>query len=322
MSVPRHNPRSKKIASADFKREIKTTVDADRAGGRLDRLVQELVGGSRSQIVGMLEQSCIERNGTVVGEGWLRLRAGDRVRIQYDSRQRYTPRPRPRSHHGFTVLFEDRDCIVVDKAPELLTIPTRRDERNTLVHEVSRYLKRSHQGREAFVVHRLDRGVSGVLVLGKAESIADALRDQFAGRKPDRRYIAIVAGHLKSAHGTFRSYLATDEDLNRFSTDDEEIGQLAVTHYRVLESLPDATLIEARLETGRRNQIRVHFAEAGHPVLGDPRYGGDAARHPRWRYGRIALHAKSLTFQHPLTNKKIRIESHYPSEMVRFLTEV
>lgn len=317
----RHKPKPPKATAADFLREISTKVDADHAGGRIDRLVQELVGGSRSQIAGMLEQGCVERNGGIVAEGWIRLREGDRVRIQYDTRQRYTPKPRPRSHHGFAVLFEDRDCIVVDKAPELLTVPTRREERNTLVHEVSRYLQRSHQGREAFVVHRLDRGVSGVLVLGKSEPVAAALRDQFAERKPDRRYLAIIAGHFDAKQGTFRSYLATDPDLNRFSTDDEEIGQLAVTHYRVLESLSDASLIEARLETGRRNQIRVHFAEAGHPVLGDPRYGGTTAHHPRWRYRRIALHAKSLSFRHPVSGKPMRIESHYPTELVRFLTE-
>src|SRR5205085_10943445 len=99
--------------------------------------------------------------------------------------------------------------------------------------------------------------------------------------KPEREYIALVAGRVENERGTFQSLLATDKDLNRFSTEDEAIGQLAITHYRVISRLADATLVQVRLETGRRNQIRVHFAEAGHPVLGDPRYQPELAAHRR-----------------------------------------
>src|SRR5438552_11740188 len=113
------------------------------------------------------------------------------------------------------------------------------------------------------------------------------MRDQFAARKPQRRYLALVVGNVPSAQGTVRSHLATDKELNRYSTDDESAGELAVTHYRVLRSWPGVTLVEVRLETGRRNQIRVHFAEMGHPVLGDRRYGAADAMHPGWPYRRL-----------------------------------
>jgi 23S rRNA pseudouridine1911/1915/1917 synthase len=107
--------------------------------------------------------------------------------------------------------------------------------------------------------------------------------------------------------------------LNRFSTDDESIGQLAITHYRVVAHLDGATVVQVRLETGRRNQIRVHFAEAGHPVLGDPRYEAELARHPRWPHQRLALHARLLGFEHPVTGQALRLESPLPAEFERFL---
>jgi 23S rRNA pseudouridine1911/1915/1917 synthase len=113
--------------------------------------------------------------------------------------------------------------------------------------------------------------------------------------------------------------LATNKDLTRFSTDDETIGQLAITHYRVVAYLDGATLMQVRLETGRRNQIRVHFAEAGHPVLGDPRYEPELAAHPRWRHERLALHARLLGFEQPITAQPLRFESPLPNEMEQFL---
>jgi 23S rRNA pseudouridine1911/1915/1917 synthase len=219
------------------------------------------------------------------------------------------------------IVYEDRDLLVVDKSPELLTVPTGRNERFTLVERVSEYVRRTGRAPGVFPVHRLDRGVSGLLVFSKTREIEDRLRDLFRARKPDRQYLAIVAGHVTNATGEFRSYLATDKALNRYSTDDHEIGQLAVTHYQVLEHLADTTLVSVWLETGRRNQIRVHFAEAGHPVLGDPRYKTAAARHPDWPYERIALHARTLGFDHPVTGKPMLFESRLPVEMVQFINQ-
>mgnify|MGYP001076594157 FL=1 len=291
------------------------------AGGRIDRLVQELVGGTRSHVAGLFDYDCVTFNGQPMHETGWRLAAGDRVEVRFEANRRYAPRAKPRPHRGFVIVHEDRDLLVVDKAPELLTVPTERGERYTLAERVGEYVRRSGGGRGAFPVHRLDRGVSGLLVFGKSQDIERRLRDQFAARKPERRYLAIVAGRLPAATGEFRSYLATDKALNRYSTDDREIGQLAVTHYRVRERLADTTLVEVWLETGRRNQIRVHFAEAGHPVLGDPRYQAAAARHPHWPYERIALHAQTLGLEHPVTGQAMQFDSRLPAEMVRFINQ-
>ncbi len=290
-------------------------------GGRIDRLVQELVGGTRSHVTGLFDHDCVTFNGQPTHETGWRLAAGDRVEVRFEANRRYAPRAKPRPHRGFVVIHEDRELLVVDKAAELLTVPTDRGERYTLAERVGEYVRRSGGGRGVYPVHRLDRGVSGLLVFGKSPGIERLLRDQFAARKPERRYAAIVAGHLAAATGEFRSYLATDKALNRFSTEDREIGQLAVTHYRVLESLADTTLVEVWLETGRRNQIRVHFAEAGHPVLGDPRYEAAAARHRAWPHERIALHAQTLGLEHPVTGQRMLFESRLPAEMVTFINQ-
>jgi 23S rRNA pseudouridine1911/1915/1917 synthase len=158
-----------------------------------------------------------------------------------------------------------------------------------------------------------------LLVFSKTQEVLEQLKDQFAASKPEREYVAIVAGHMRQREGTFESLLATDKDLNRYSTEDEAIGQLAITHFRVVAHLEGATLVQVRLETGRRNQIRVHFAEAGHPVLGDPRYESELAQHARWRHKRLALHARLLGFTHPVTGQDLRLESALPAEMERFL---
>jgi 23S rRNA pseudouridine1911/1915/1917 synthase len=293
--------------------------DSPLGGQRVDRLIQEWCGLSRSQVTGLFDHGCVRIGGAVCTQPGQRLAAGDRVELKYDPHQRYHPTNKPRRNLGFEVVFEDRHLLVVNKPAGLLTVPTRREETNTLVAKVAEYVKHVGKGRGAFTVHRLDRGVSGLLVLGKTQEIVRQLKDQFAESKPEREYVAIVAGHLKQRQGTFETHLATDKDLNRFSTDDVEIGQLAITHFRVVAHLEGATLVQVRLETGRRNQIRVHFAEAGHPILGDERYRPDLSAHPRWPHDRLALHARLLGFTHPITREPLLFEAPLPAEMDAFL---
>jgi 23S rRNA pseudouridine1911/1915/1917 synthase len=300
-------------------KSAEVAADSPLVGDRIDRLVQQLCGLSRSQVMGLFDHGCVSRNGAMVTQPAERLATGDRVEVRYDAKQRYHPKPKPRRNLGFAIVFEDKHLIVVDKPAELLTVPTRREETNTLQHKVEAYVRHVSKGRGAFPVHRLDRGVSGLLVFGKSQEIMRLVKDQFAANKPEREYVAIVAGRVKTTEGTFESLLATNKDLNRFSTEDESIGQLAITHYRVVTRLAGATLVQVRLETGRRNQIRVHFAEAGHPVLGDPRYQPELAKHPRWPHERLALHARLLGFEHPITGQELRFESQLPSEIARFL---
>ena len=295
--------------------------DSAEIGVRVDRIVQMLCGLSRAQVTGLFDHGCVQLNAAECRFPGQHVEAGDRVQLQYDPHQRYHPLNKPRRNLGFEIVFEDPHLIVVVKPPELLTVPTLKGEKHTLVDKVSEYVRHVSGGRQVFTAHRLDRGVSGLLVLGKTLEMSQAIRDQFALHKPEREYAAIVAGQVEQPEGTFDSLLATDRDLNRYSTDDEEIGQRAITHFRVLQGWPDATLVRVWLETGRRNQIRVHFAEAGHPVLGDPRYEPVLAAHRRWRYKRLALHARQLGFDHPVTRQHLRFTAPLPIEMERFIRQ-
>ena len=149
------------------------------AGGRIDRLVQELAGGTRSHVAGLFDHDCVTFNGQPMHETGWRLAVGDRVEVRFEAGRRYSPRPKARPNRGFVIVYEDRDLLVVDKAPELLTVPTDRNERFTLVERVSEYVRRTGRGPGVFPVHRLDRGVSGLLVFSKTREIEDRLRDLF-----------------------------------------------------------------------------------------------------------------------------------------------
>jgi 23S rRNA pseudouridine1911/1915/1917 synthase len=155
-------------------------------------------------------------------------------------------------------------------------------------------------------------------VFAKNPEIRDALREQFQEHSAERVYTAIVSGRVRDDAGTFSSYLATNRALERYSTRDPERGELAVTYFRVLARAADATFVEAQLRTGRRNQIRVHFAEAGHPVLGDSRYGSCRPPHPQWPPSRLALHASALGLIHPVSEEPVRWESPLPAPFRTF----
>lgn len=281
--------------------------------GRADRVVQDLTGLSRAGVRGLFDHDCVTVNSRPARDPGERLAAGDTVEVRWDPGTRYHQKPRPRLDRAFRVLHEDEHLVVVDKAAFVLTVPTDRREENTLVQRVSEYLARGGRARRVQVVQRLDRGTSGILVLARTREAALDLRRQFSRHEPDREYIAFVAGVVASDGGTFDSRLATNRSLSRYSTRDAE-GEHAVTRFVVETRGRDFTRVRVRLDTGRRNQIRVHFAEAGHPVIGDPRYAPERARHRRWRHRRLALHAAVLGFRHPATGKTLRFESPLPAE--------
>ncbi|MCC7146216.1 MAG: RluA family pseudouridine synthase [Phycisphaeraceae bacterium] len=296
-----------------------TTTVAEPFTGRIDHVVAKLTGWSRARVTGLFEANCVRVNGNPCGQTFTRVKPGDVVELRYDPQRRYKPPPPAWKDTAFKLVFEDEHILVVDKSPMVLTVPTGDSPGRTLWDAVNRYLSRSGKRKEASVVHRLDRGTSGLLVFAKSPGVAKTLKDQFADHKPYREYLALVAGLLPKQKGTFKSYLATAANLDRYSTPDTRKGQLAITHYQVEQKLADTTLVRCRLETGRRNQIRVHFAEIDHPVLGDPRYRPDLAKHPRWRFRRLALHAGVLGFEHPVTGKSLRFESPVPWEFERVI---
>jgi 23S rRNA pseudouridine1911/1915/1917 synthase len=291
----------------------------DETTGRIDRVVQTLTEFSRSQIRGLFDHHCVHVNGVPCGDPGLTVKIGDLVTVTYDPHTRYREKKERWTDRTFSVVYDDDDIVVVDKTAGVLTVATERGEINTLAERVSVYLSHARKRRIAGVVHRLDREVSGLLVMAKHEQARTRLVDQFKEHKPARHYVGLVHGNPTKTEGTIRNYLMTAKNLDRFATTDEKEGELAITHYKVVQTLDDAAMIEVQLETGRRNQIRVHVADLGHPLLGDKRYGRHAKPHPKWTSQRVALHAASLAFIHPKTGDKVSFESPLPSVMQRFI---
>lgn len=286
---------------------------------RIDLLVQQTTGLSRSVIRGMFDHDCVHVDGSVCHDAGLKLSGGEHVVLHYDPNMRYKEKPKAHKSQVFDVVFEDEHLIVVNKKAGYLTVPNNPGDTHTLVGAVKTHVNRGQaRGRPVAIVHRLDRDTSGLLVFGKNARVGDQLKEQFADRKPERVYVAIVSGRVKDATGTIQSYLATDKDLNQRSVEDSDDGKLAITHYRVAETFKDATMVRVTLETGRRNQIRVHFAEMGHPILGEQRYEVEDARHRLWPHKRLALHAEVLGFTHPVTRKVLRFEVPAPHEFGQF----
>ena len=200
----------------------KSTRVTDPPAASVGRVVAALTGLSNKKVRGMFDHGCVTVNGAPCSQAGESVQAGDQVEVNYDPAQGYPEKKRAWEDASFSIVFEDPHMVVVNKAANVLTVATDRGgERNTLVDRVSHYLKHTGRRREALVVHRLDRGVSGLLVFAKSQRMLEALQDQFKQRKPDRRYIAIVAGILERESGTYRSHLATGKALNQYSTRDE-----------------------------------------------------------------------------------------------------
>ncbi|MCC6511113.1 MAG: RluA family pseudouridine synthase [Pirellulaceae bacterium] len=282
-------------------------------------LVQSHLKVTRAIAAELLHDGLVSVNGKVVRQPHWRLVPGDLLDIEYTPQPAATPSKRKKvKRDPFEIAYDDEYLMLVVKPAGLLTVPTPKRESNTLLSNINRWLERQQPGVQAFSVHRLDRGVSGLLVFGKSLEMAMALREQFQQRKPKRKYTAIVVGQMESPSGTFRNYLATDADLNRYATDDPEGGELAITHYEVREQFGDSAILSVQLETGRRNQIRVHLADAGHPIIGDPRYKSDQARHRFWPHSRMGLHAETLGLKHPVTGDPLEFVAPWPQDFRDF----
>jgi len=208
---------------------------------------------------------------------------------------------------GLEILYEDRDILVVDKPAGLLTVGTETNKFKTAAYILTDYVRKGHlkSRNRIFVVHRLDQWTSGVLIFAKTEEVKLHLQDQW--KDTEKKYIAVVHGHLAQKEGVITSYLAENKAYVVYSTTDVTKGKLAHTAYKVLKETKQFSLLEINLLTGRKNQIRVHMADRGHPVVGDRKYGK-----ANDRYSRLALHSKSISFRHPTSGEQMTFESKVP----------
>lgn len=209
---------------------------------------------------------------------------------------------------GIDLIYEDRDIIVIDKPAGLLTIASATERERTAYHILMDYVRKgySKSTKRIFIVHRLDRDTSGIVIFAKTENAKNNLQRQWDGT--EKNYFAVVHGKMQEKSGTITSYLAENAAHVVYSTKNKAIGKLSTTHYKVLKETGDLSLLEINLATGRKNQIRVHLAENGHPVAGDKKYGrkNDSRKC-------MALHAYSISFLHPWNGKRMQFETKPPS---------
>lgn len=221
---------------------------------------------------------------------------------------------RHRRMPGLEVIYEDRDLLVICKQPGLLTMSYHRDQDETAERMLTSYLRKgqSRSRLRAYTVHRLDRETSGLLVFAKTEAVQQKLKNNWP--ETEKCYTAVVHGHLAEKEGTISGYLAENEDQFVHFTQNAEKGKWSETRYRVVKENERFSELDISLVTGRKNQIRVHFAEAGHPVVGDVKYGKKGDRAPR-----MALHARYLSFPHPFSGKRMEFEAPVPEEIQRLM---
>jgi RluA family pseudouridine synthase len=208
---------------------------------------------------------------------------------------------------GLEILYEDDYLIAVDKPAGLLTVGTATDKTRTVHYILNDYVRKgcAKSRNRVFVVHRLDQWTSGVLLFAKSEEIKSRMQDNW--KDTEKTYLAVVHGRLKKKEGTITSYLAENSAYTVFSTTDASKGKLSHTAYKVIKETEKFSLLEVNLLTGRKNQIRVHLSDEGHPILGDRKYGkNDNCR-------RLALHAKSISFKHPATGEQMNFTTKTPA---------
>jgi 23S rRNA pseudouridine1911/1915/1917 synthase len=250
----------------------------------------------------MLVQNRIRINGVVCRKAARRVEPGETIEIG-------PRRKAPDLPSGLEILFEDEAILVVLKPSGLLTVSTPDERERTAYAYLRRFLKGINPGNNLYIVHRLDRYASGILVFAKTERIRQELKELFFRHDVRRMYWAIVSGRVEQESGSIRSCLAEDKSFHVHSVKDRKQGKPAVTHYRVLRRFQDISVLEVTLETGRKNQIRAHLSEIGHPIAGDRAYGGKSDP-----LGRLGLHAFHLGFTHPASGVPVKFTTEPPPE--------
>lgn len=215
--------------------------------------------------------------------------------------QKYQPR-------GFQILHEDLDVIVGNKAPGILSVAAQWETTNTVHNLLNQYVRKGNprSNKVVYVVHRIDQATSGILIFAKSEAVQQYLKNDW--KATTKTYYAIVHGHLAKKSGTISSFLSEDEDYMMHSSQDAQDGKLAVTEYMVLEEAPKYSLVKINLVTGKKNQIRVHMAGEGHPVVGDEKYGKSLST-----FKDLRLHSAEIEFTHPHSKKRLHFKAPVPN---------
>lgn len=297
-------------------------------GARLDKALADASGLSRERIKALLAEGRVMLGGKPAGQPSLRPEAGTPFRIDLPEA---APAEAQAQDIPLNVVFEDAHLIVIDKPAGLVVHPAAGNPDGTLVNALLHHCRGQLSGiggvARPGIVHRIDKDTSGLLVVAKTDTAHEGLARQFADHSIGRAYLALVAGQPVPPAGTVRGAIArSTANRKKMALVEDGRGKHAVTHYRTLEPLHGAALVECRLETGRTHQVRVHMSSIGHPLLGDPVYGRTPSRlRPilsGLRFNRQALHAAELAFVHPVTTEDMRFASAMPPDMTRLMNDL
>jgi 23S rRNA pseudouridine1911/1915/1917 synthase len=292
------------------------------AGWRLDRALAAAVPTlSRERLKTLIRSGAVEADGKPQRDPASKVRGDESFRVA-------VPAPAPAHNQPqdipLNVVFEDEHLLVVDKPAGLVVHPAAGNLDGTLVNALLHHCGGSLSGiggvARPGIVHRIDKDTSGLLVVAKTDVTHEGLAKQFAAHSIDRRYFAVVSGVPKASEGTVDAPLArSSANRKKITIVQGNRGKHAVTHWRRLDVLRDAALLECRLETGRTHQVRVHMASIGHPLVGDPVYGRSGKTHAKLlkelQFHRQALHAARLGFTHPVTKRGLSFDSPMPPDM-------
>ena len=278
------------------------TVDKDKID-LFSFLREKLVGKSKNNIKSLLTRQMVLVNNKIITKHDYILSLNDKVSIRNTLLT-------SNLIGDIKIIYEDKDIIVVDKPSGILTIATEKDndKENNLYSALSKYVKKKNGNRKIFIVHRLDKDTSGVVLFAKNQNVKMLLQDNW-NDIATRIYYAVVIGNTNDK-GTIRSYLKENKSLFTYSTNEND-GKLAITHYEKIKSNDKYSLLKIKIDTGRRNQIRVQLSDIKHPILGDNKYGIKDKNAKR-----LMLHAYSLDIINPITKKKMHFESRVPSVML------
>lgn len=271
-------------------------------------LTESLPQKNRHNIKTLLRCKQIEVDGKIVTQYNFMLAPGQKVEVVSIRIQK------EKDFTGLDIVYEDHHIIVINKHSGLLSMGTDTEHKLTAYFQLSEYVKRQHSDNKIFIIHRLDRDTSGLMVFAKSEEIKIKFQENWSDIIIERSYVAVVEGRLKDESGTVKSYLREDKNLKVYSSQNPDNGQLSVTHYKLLKSNRQYSLVKVDPETGRKNQIRVHMADLGHSIAGDKKYG--AKTNP---IGRLCLHAQILSFEHPENKEKMYFRNPVPKKFLSLI---
>ncbi len=302
-----------KLKDDSTKKEDKrpdTIFQVEESDELLPFLRKRLSHLSRNNVKSLLKHHQISVDGQGVTKHDFLLKTGQVVRVHWELvRESQTTRKQIR------LLYEDPDVIVIDKPAGMLSIASDKEKEKTAYHILTDYVREQHPENRIFIVHRLDRDTSGVMLFARNETAKRIMQDHWKDRVKDRAYLALVEGKMEKNTGRVHSWLKETRTHLVYSCGENQGGQEALTRYQCLHSAFGYSLLEIRLETGRKNQIRVHMKDLGHPIAGDKRYG--ARTNPLERLG---LHAHILEFIHPITHETLRFETEIPRGFQKMLS--